>query len=71
LRFSQEPALSLSKGWAAMLHLLFGFVLGVIKHTCDKKPFLYESQPTSKWFYANLLREAIRPSPGWIFGSAD
>src|SRR5262245_49772568 len=40
-------------------------------NTCDKNPFLYESQPMSKWFYAHLLREAIRPSPGWIFGSPD
>jgi hypothetical protein len=30
------------------------------KDTFDKKRYIYESQPTGEWFYAHLLREAIR-----------
>lgn len=30
------------------------------KDTFDKKRYTYESQPTGEWFYAHLLREAIR-----------
>jgi hypothetical protein len=30
------------------------------KNTFDKRRYLYEPQPKSEWFYAHLIREAIR-----------
>ena len=30
------------------------------KHTFDKRRYLYEPQPKNEWFYAHLIREAIR-----------
>jgi hypothetical protein len=34
--------------------------LTAAKNTFAKKRYLFESQPTGEWFYAHLLREAIR-----------
>lgn len=34
--------------------------LAAAKNTFDKRRYLFESQPTDEWFYAHLLREAIR-----------
>jgi hypothetical protein len=34
--------------------------LTAAKNTFDKRRYLFESQPTGEWFYAHLLREAIR-----------
>lgn len=34
--------------------------LTAAKNTFDKKRYLFESQPPGEWFYAHLLREAIR-----------
>ncbi|MEA2205536.1 MAG: hypothetical protein QOE77_2312 [Blastocatellia bacterium] len=34
--------------------------LTAAKNTFYKKRYLFESQPTDEWFYAHLLREAIR-----------
>lgn len=34
--------------------------LTAAKNTFDRRRYLYESQPTGEWFYAHLLREAIR-----------
>jgi hypothetical protein len=34
--------------------------LTAAKNTFDKRRYLYEPQSTSEWFYAHLLREAIR-----------
>src|SRR5215213_2074166 len=38
----------------------FNRSLAAAKNTFDKRRYLFESQPTSEWFYAHLLREAIR-----------
>jgi len=38
----------------------FNRSLAAAKDTFYKKRYLFESQPTSEWFYAHLLREAIR-----------
>lgn len=38
----------------------FNRSLTAAKNTFDKRRYLYESQSTSEWFYAHLLREAIR-----------
>jgi hypothetical protein len=38
----------------------FNRSLTAAKNTFDKRRYLFESQPTSEWFYAHLLREAIR-----------
>ena len=38
----------------------FNRSLTAAKNTFDKRRYLYESQPTDEWFYAHLLREAIR-----------
>jgi hypothetical protein len=38
----------------------FNRSLAAAKNTFDKKRYLFESQPTGEWFYAHLLREAIR-----------
>jgi hypothetical protein len=34
--------------------------LTAAKNTFDQRRYLYESKPTGEWFYAHLLREAIR-----------
>lgn len=34
--------------------------LAAAKNTFDKRRYLFESQATTDWFYAHLLREAIR-----------
>jgi len=34
--------------------------LTAAKNTFDRRRYLYESQPTDEWFYAHLLRQAIR-----------
>jgi hypothetical protein len=34
--------------------------LAAAKKTFDKRRYLYESVPQSEWFYAHLLRDAIR-----------
>jgi hypothetical protein len=34
--------------------------LKAAKNTFDRRRYLYESQPAGEWFYAHLLREAIR-----------
>jgi len=34
--------------------------LTAAKNTFDKRRYLFESQPNGEWFYAHLLREAIR-----------
>lgn len=38
----------------------FNRSLTAAKNTFDKRRYLFESQPTGEWFYAHLLREAIR-----------
>lgn len=38
----------------------FNRSLTAAKNTFDKRRYLFESQPTDEWFYAHLLREAIR-----------
>jgi type I restriction enzyme R subunit len=38
--------------------------LAAAKNTFDKKRYLFEPQPTGEWFYAHLLREAIRDVTG-------
>jgi len=38
----------------------FNRSLAAAKNTFDKRRYLFESQPTGEWFYAHLLREAIR-----------
>jgi hypothetical protein len=39
----------------------FNRSLTAAKNTFDKRRYLFESQPTTgEWFYAHLLREAIR-----------
>jgi hypothetical protein len=38
----------------------FNRSLTAAKNTFDKRRYLFESQPTVEWFYAHLLREAIR-----------
>jgi hypothetical protein len=38
----------------------FNRSLTAAKNTFYKRRYLYESQPTDEWFYAHLLREAIR-----------
>ncbi len=34
--------------------------LAAAKDTFDKRRYLYETMPQGEWFYADLLREAIR-----------
>jgi hypothetical protein len=38
----------------------FNRSLEAASDTFDKRRYLFEAQPTSEWFYAHLLREAIR-----------
>lgn len=38
----------------------FARSLTAAKNTFYKRRYLYEAQPTDEWFYAHLLREAIR-----------
>lgn len=38
----------------------FNRSLTAAKNTFDKRRYLFESQSTGEWFYAHLLREAIR-----------
>lgn len=38
----------------------FNRSLMAAKNTFDKRRYLFESQSTGEWFYAHLLREAIR-----------
>jgi hypothetical protein len=38
----------------------FNRSLTAAKNTFAKKRYLFELQPTAEWFYAHLLREAIR-----------
>lgn len=38
----------------------FNRSLAAAKNTFDKRRYLFESQPAREWFYAHLLREAIR-----------
>jgi hypothetical protein len=38
----------------------FNRSLNAAKNTFDKRRYLFESQSTGEWFYAHLLREAIR-----------
>lgn len=38
----------------------FNRSLTAAKNTFDKRRYLFESQSTDEWFYAHLLREAIR-----------
>jgi hypothetical protein len=42
----------------------FNRSLTAAKNTFDKRRYLYEPQPTDEWFYAHLLREAIRKVTG-------
>lgn len=34
--------------------------LEAAKHTFDRRRYLYEGMPSGEWFYADLLREAVR-----------
>lgn len=38
--------------------------LKAAKNTFDKRRYLFEPQPTGEWFYAHLLRKAIRTVTG-------
>ena len=44
--------------------------LTAAKNTFDKRRYLYETQPTDEWFYAHLLREAIRTVTSMDIGLA-
>jgi hypothetical protein len=38
--------------------------MAAAKDTFDKRRYLFESQPPREWFYAHLIREAIRDVTG-------
>ena len=44
----------------AVMFTDFNRSLAAARDTFDKRRYRYESQPDSEWFYAHLLREAIR-----------
>jgi hypothetical protein len=49
---------------AALKFTNFNRSLTAAKNTFDKRRYLFESQPPGEWFYAHLLREAIRTVTG-------
>jgi hypothetical protein len=48
----------------------FNRSLAAAKNTFDKRRYLYEPQPAGEWFYAHLLREAIRTVTSMDIGLA-